>query len=122
MNSSRFSLRHAVRTSFSEERSFRPRRRSFYFEATSNHCPCRSRCSSRDRRGRTPISPTSRSSTGARRCASASTKLLGKRFCTNSTLPLLKEAGHHIEPTIRFDGTLDHNTQVVDFYVSAPVK
>jgi len=35
-------------------------------------------------------------------------------------LPLLKEAGHHIEPVVRFDGTLDHNTQVVDFYVAAP--
>jgi len=35
-------------------------------------------------------------------------------------LPLLKEAGHYMEPTIRFDGTLDHNTQVVDFYVAAP--
>lgn len=35
-------------------------------------------------------------------------------------IPLLKEAGHHMEPVIRFDGTLDHNTLVVDFYVAAP--
>jgi ribonucleoside-triphosphate reductase len=39
---------------------------------------------------------------------------------TDPLLPLLKEAGHYMEPSIRFDGTLDHNTQVVDFYVSAP--
>jgi ribonucleoside-triphosphate reductase len=43
------------------------------------------------------------------------------RFAGNDPLlPLLREAGHYMEPTIRFDGTLDHNTQVVDFYVAAP--
>jgi ribonucleoside-triphosphate reductase len=43
------------------------------------------------------------------------------RFAGNDALlPLLREAGHYMEPTVRFDGTLDHNTQVVDFYVPAP--
>jgi ribonucleoside-diphosphate reductase alpha chain/ribonucleoside-triphosphate reductase len=40
-----------------------------------------------------------------------------------STDPLvekLREAGHHIEPVVRFDGTLDHSTVVVDFYEQAP--
>jgi ribonucleoside-triphosphate reductase (thioredoxin) len=43
------------------------------------------------------------------------------RFSANDPLlPLLKEAGHHMEPVVRFDGSFDHNTQVVDFYVAAP--
>lgn len=43
------------------------------------------------------------------------------RFGANDPLvPLLRAAGHHIEPVIRFDGTLDHNTVVVDFYEQAP--
>jgi len=43
------------------------------------------------------------------------------RFSANDPLiPLLKEAGHYMEPVVRFDGTLDHNTLVVDFYVAAP--
>jgi len=32
----------------------------------------------------------------------------------------LLAAGHHIEPVVRFDGSLDHNTVVVDFYEQAP--
>jgi adenosylcobalamin-dependent ribonucleoside-triphosphate reductase len=35
-------------------------------------------------------------------------------------VPLLAAAGHHIEPVVRFDGTFDHNTVVVDFYERAP--
>lgn len=43
------------------------------------------------------------------------------RFSANDPLiPLLKEAGHYMEPVVRFDGSLDHNTLVVDFYVAAP--
>ncbi len=43
------------------------------------------------------------------------------RFAANDPLiPLLRAAGHHIEPQIRFDGSLDHNTVVVDFYCRAP--
>jgi len=43
------------------------------------------------------------------------------RFAANDALvPLLAAAGHHIEPVVRFDGTLDHNTVVVDFYEQAP--
>ena len=39
------------------------------------------------------------------------------RFSANDALiPVLKKAGHHIEPAIGFDGTLDHETLVVDFY------
>jgi len=39
------------------------------------------------------------------------------RFAANDPcLPLLKEAGHYIEPVQKFDGTLDHSTQVVSFY------
>ena len=34
-------------------------------------------------------------------------------------LPKLKAAGHHVEPVIRFDGTIDPQTMVVDFYVAA---
>ena len=43
------------------------------------------------------------------------------RFATNDPLlPILRAAGHPMEPQIRFDGTLDHNTMVVDFYVQTP--
>lgn len=43
------------------------------------------------------------------------------RFSASDPLiPLLRAAGHHIEPVVRFDGTLDHGTVVVDFYERAP--
>lgn len=43
------------------------------------------------------------------------------RFGSNDTLiPLLRAAGHRMEPAIRFDGTYDMNTLVVDFYVETP--
>ena len=43
------------------------------------------------------------------------------RFAANDPLiPLLRSAGHHMEPTIRFDGSLDPNTLVVDFYSETP--
>ena len=43
------------------------------------------------------------------------------RFAASDPLiPLLAAAGHHIEPVVRFDGTLDPNTVVVDFYEAAP--
>jgi ribonucleoside-triphosphate reductase len=43
------------------------------------------------------------------------------RFAANDSLiPLLRAAGHHIEPVRKLDGTLDHGTLVVDFYVKAP--
>lgn len=43
------------------------------------------------------------------------------RFAANDPLvPLLSAAGHHIEPVLKFDGTYDHNTVVVDFYEKAP--
>ena len=43
------------------------------------------------------------------------------RFAANDSLvPLLRAAGHYIEPVVKFDGTLDHQTVVVDFYVQAP--
>ena len=43
------------------------------------------------------------------------------RFSSTDPLVLkLRAAGHHIEQTIRFDGTLDPNTLVVDFYAAAP--
>jgi ribonucleotide reductase alpha subunit len=35
-------------------------------------------------------------------------------------IPELRARGHHMEPVIRFDGSLDLNTLVVDFYVEAP--
>ncbi len=41
-------------------------------------------------------------------------------YVDKDRLPLLREAGHYMEPVMRFDGSLDHNTQVVDFYVAAP--
>lgn len=43
------------------------------------------------------------------------------RFSANDKLiPVLKKAGHYMEPVVKFDGTLDHNTLVVDFYVNTP--
>lgn len=39
---------------------------------------------------------------------------------TDTLLPLLREAGHHIEPEKRFDGSLNHDTQVVSFPVETP--
>jgi ribonucleoside-triphosphate reductase len=43
------------------------------------------------------------------------------RFASNDPLiPKLAEAGHYMEPVIRLDGSLDHGTTVVDFYVKAP--
>jgi len=43
------------------------------------------------------------------------------RFAAQDPLvPLLRAAGHHVEPVLRFDGTFDHNTVVVDFYELAP--
>ena len=42
------------------------------------------------------------------------------RFGSNDLLiPLLERAGHHIEPEIRFDGTKNQKTLVVDFYQKA---
>lgn len=43
------------------------------------------------------------------------------RFSANDPMvPLLRAAGHHMEPEYKLDGTLDHNTLVVDFYQQAP--
>jgi ribonucleoside-triphosphate reductase (thioredoxin) len=43
------------------------------------------------------------------------------RLASNDPLiPSLRAAGHYMEPSIKFDGTLDHNTLVVDFYCEAP--
>lgn len=43
------------------------------------------------------------------------------RFATDDPLiPILRAAKHPMEPVIRFDGTYDNNTMVVDFYVEAP--
>jgi ribonucleoside-triphosphate reductase len=43
------------------------------------------------------------------------------RFASNDKLiPLLREAGHHIEPEQKLDGTINHGTLVVDFYQAAP--
>jgi len=39
---------------------------------------------------------------------------------TDQLVPLLSAAGHRIEPVLRFDGTIDPNTVVVDFYEQAP--
>lgn len=42
------------------------------------------------------------------------------RFASNDALmPILKTAGHKMEPVRQLDGTIDHGTQVVDFYVKA---
>lgn len=43
------------------------------------------------------------------------------RFSADDKLiPLLRAAGHHIEPQVNFDGSLDRSTLVVDFYIAAP--
>jgi ribonucleoside-triphosphate reductase (thioredoxin) len=43
------------------------------------------------------------------------------RFATDDALVgRLRAAGHRIEPVMRFDGSLDQSTSVVDFYVAAP--
>lgn len=43
------------------------------------------------------------------------------RIASNDALiPLLKAAGHHMEPVLKFDGSIDPNTLVVDFYLEAP--
>lgn len=43
------------------------------------------------------------------------------RFASNDPLiPVLKAAGHFMEPVRKLDGTVDYGTQVVDFYVKAP--
>jgi ribonucleotide reductase alpha subunit len=43
------------------------------------------------------------------------------RFASNDPLvPMLRLAGHYVEPVQRFDGTLDSSTVVVDFYEQAP--
>lgn len=43
------------------------------------------------------------------------------RFASNDPLiSKLKAAGHYIEPTVKFDGTMDPQTLVADFYVAAP--
>jgi len=43
------------------------------------------------------------------------------RFAANDPLiPLLREAGHNIEPEQKLDGRIDHGTLVVDFYQKAP--
>jgi hypothetical protein len=43
------------------------------------------------------------------------------RVAANDPLiPKLRAAGHRIEPQIRFDGSVDPQTLVVDFYVRAP--
>lgn len=45
------------------------------------------------------------------------------RFAANDPLiPVLKEAGHYMEPVQRFDGTMDHTTLVVDFYEEMPAE
>lgn len=44
------------------------------------------------------------------------------RVSSNDPLiPLLREAGHYMEPVVKFDGSMDHNTLVVDFYLEAPI-
>lgn len=43
------------------------------------------------------------------------------RFSANDPLvSALRKAGHNVQPELRFDGTYDHQTLVVDFYVQAP--
>ena len=39
---------------------------------------------------------------------------------SDPAIPQLQAAGHHIEPVIELDGSLNYNTVVVDFYVQAP--
>lgn len=43
------------------------------------------------------------------------------RFAASDpAIPKLRAAGHYMEPVVKFDGTLDHGTLVVDFYVECP--
>lgn len=43
------------------------------------------------------------------------------RFASDDAIvPLLRDAGHKIEPVMKLDGTADLSTVVVDFYVAAP--
>lgn len=43
------------------------------------------------------------------------------RFAANDPLiPILRAAGHYMEPVIKFDGNMDPQTLVVDFYLEAP--
>ena len=43
------------------------------------------------------------------------------RVAANDPLiPLLRAAGHYMEPVVKFDGSMDPNTLVVDFYLEAP--
>jgi len=43
------------------------------------------------------------------------------RIASNDPLiPLLQAAGHYMEPVVKFDGTIDPTTMVVDFYLQAP--
>jgi ribonucleoside-triphosphate reductase (thioredoxin) len=43
------------------------------------------------------------------------------RFSASDPLvPMLRDAGHHVEPVIKLDGNLDYGTVVVDFYLQAP--
>lgn len=43
------------------------------------------------------------------------------RFASNDpAIPLLKAAGHVVQPDIKLDKTFDHSTLVVDFYQKAP--
>jgi ribonucleotide reductase alpha subunit len=45
------------------------------------------------------------------------------RFAANDPLiPRLREAGHRMEPALRFDGSTDPNTLVVDFYLETPAS
>jgi hypothetical protein len=44
------------------------------------------------------------------------------RFAANdNAIPKLRAAGHRMEPVMKFDGSLDHGTLVVDFYIKCPV-
>jgi ribonucleoside-triphosphate reductase len=43
------------------------------------------------------------------------------RFAANDPLiPILRAAGHPMEPVRKFDGTIDHGTQVVQFFMQTP--
>lgn len=43
------------------------------------------------------------------------------RFASNDPLiPVLKEAGHKVEPVVKFDGSFDHNTLVAEFPCRTP--
>ncbi len=43
------------------------------------------------------------------------------RFAASDpAIPKLRAAGHYMEPVVKFDGTVDHGTLVVDFYVECP--